>query len=136
LRAWFSRQRNIGVALGPRSGIVDFETDDEAGERWLIELFNGNLPTVPTFQSRKGKHRLFQFRADLPHNGHKGINQGTGKNRVRIADLKLGNGRHRETGKPLGTQSVFPPSVHYTGARYTWTITPNEAEPAKLPDIV
>ncbi len=135
---WFNQYpgSNVGVVLGSCSGIVDFETDDEAGEQWLLELFDGNLPVVPTFQSRKGKHRLFQFRADLPEKGHRGISQGTGKDRVRIADLKLGNGRHRVTGNPLGTQSVFPPSLHTSGCRYTWLVTPDEAAPAKLPDSV
>jgi hypothetical protein len=98
---WFRQfpGTNVGVVLGPHSGIVDFETDDETGEQWLLDLFDGNLPIVPTFQSRKGKHRLFQFRADLPQKGHKGINDGQGEGRVRIADLKLGNGTHRVTGK-------------------------------------
>jgi hypothetical protein len=35
-----------------------------------------------------------------------------------------------------GQLSVFPPSLHHTGAVRAWTITPEQAEPADIPDAL
>jgi len=56
----------VGVLLGPRSGIIDLEADSPEAEDAIWELFDGEIPSVPTFQSSRGKHRLFAWSDDLP----------------------------------------------------------------------
>lgn len=119
---WFTKwpESNIGVLLGPSSGIVDFETDSDEGERKLADWFGGVIPPTPIFSSGKGKHRLFRWRDDFPAQAN--IPMGWG-------DLKLGSG-------DLGSQSVFPPSRHHSGKQYRWLIHPDEISPAVITDEV
>lgn len=141
---WFEPwpDANIGVAMGPRSGIIDIETDCDEGEEWLADLWEGKAPATATFRSGRvgggGLHRLYQFRADLPLLGNKKIILGTkqGGDYRHIADLKLGNGVDEVTGQPKGSQSIFPPSMHSSGHRYKWVISPEDSPPAALPDWV
>ena len=45
-RWWSERpESNLGVQLGERSGIIDFEGDDPRSEAELLELFGGEIPT-------------------------------------------------------------------------------------------
>lgn len=142
--SWFEPwpDANLGVAMGPLSGIIDIETDCEEGEDWLAELWDGNAPATATFRSGRigggGVHRLYKFRADLPALGNKAIALGSKreKNLRHIADLKLGNGIDEETGKPKGSQSIFPPSMHSSGRAYEWIIAPDDSPPASIPDWV
>jgi len=113
---------NVGIRLGESSGIIDIECDSPAAEETLLRLFGGNPPVTPTFSAKRGKHRLFKWRADLP---------APDKAVFKFAELEFrtGNG-----GK--GAQSVFPPSIHSSGVEYTWLVHPDECDPAELTDEV
>jgi len=110
---------NVGVQLGPRSGIIDVECDSEEAERELGALLGDDAPVVPTFQGKRGKHRLFRYQADLPCPDKAVF-------KFRGIEFRTGNG-----GK--GAQSLFPPSVHPDGPVYTWLVSPDGADPAPFP---
>lgn len=122
--AWWEQwpQANVGVQLGRRSGIIDIECDTKQAEKELIELFGGEVPICPTYQSSRGKHRIFQWCSDLPG----GASEHAGE-----VELRLGNG-------DLGAQSVFPPSIHWSGKKIKWvqSLSTSEIEPPPLPAAV
>lgn len=120
IEAWWERwpSSNVGVVLGPASGIVDLECDDPAAEARLLAAAGGEWPIGPTFASGRGKHRLFKWDSRLPARGTIPLLG---------ADLKLGaDGR--------GAQSVFPPSLHWGGRRYAWLLAPDESDIPHLPE--
>jgi hypothetical protein len=119
---WFESwpTSNLGVQLGPTSGIVDFESDNDDGERLIAEMFGGEIPVCPIFTSGRGKHRLFRWRDDLPRQANLPLG---------CADLKLG-------ANDAGSQSIFPPSMHASGKQYEWLIPPSEVDPPEIPDCV
>ena len=122
--AWWEEwpQANVGVLLGRRSGIIDIECDTKLAEKELIELFGGEVPVCPTYRSSRGKHRIFQWRSDLP---------GGACDHAGEVELRLGNDNR-------GAQSVFPPSIHWTGKEIKWVpgLWPSEVEPLPLSDAV
>jgi len=123
IQNWWSRwaDSNVGVHMGRESGLVDFECDSAEAEQTLLRLFDGNIPVVPTYQSKRGKHRLFRWRPDLPNPDKARFSIGT-------LDVLTGNGEQ-------GQQSVFPPSVRLD-AEYRWLITPDECDPGEITDEV
>lgn len=114
---------NLGVLLGPKSGLIDAECDDDEQERALAELFGGEFPLTPSFLAGRGKHRLFKFREDFPMSDDKGI----------VYINKVG---FRTGGGGKAAQSVFPPSIHPSGKQYRWVIHPTACEIAEIPDEV
>src|SRR6185437_1671319 len=66
--AWWGQwpDANVGVKLGPDSGIVDVECDSPVAEQLLLKLFANDRPVTPTSQPSRGKPRLFRWRPDLP----------------------------------------------------------------------
>ena len=122
---------NVGVQMGPASRLVDIECDSPEAEQTYLQLFGDEGPPVtPTYMAKRGKHRLFRFRDDLPR-----------KSNITIGDLEIRTGAgvpqngHTESGQ----QSVFPPSVRHTAdgvVTYLWLVTPDEADPAEIPDSV
>jgi hypothetical protein len=96
---------NVGVQLGPRSGIIDVECDSPEAERALAELLGADYPVVPTFVGKRGNHRLFRWAPHLPCPDKAVFH-------FRAIEFRTGNG-----GK--GAQSLFPPSVHPDGPVYT-----------------
>lgn len=119
---WWQKwpKANVGIRLGEMSCLIDIETDDPAGDADLIRLFDGDPPVCPTFTSTRGKHRLFKWREDLP--GGAVVHFGK-------LEVRTGNGG-------LGAQSVFPPSIHPSGAVYTWLVPLDEVKPPPLPTEV
>lgn len=120
---WEGRpDHNIGLLLGPKSGVIDVECDGEGAEEKLLELFDGEIPACPTWSSSRGKHRLFKWSDRLPVQD---------KNNFKIGNLEFrtGNGG-------MAAQSVMPPSVHPSGEQYKWDITPEDAEPPEIPSSV
>lgn len=114
---------NLGVKLGPDSGIIDIECDSAEEERELTALFGPEgFPVTPTFQSSRGRHRLFRWRTGLPEPTKAVIKCGG------IA-IRTGNG-------DKGAQSVFPPSLHPSGVEYRWLLDPTDTPIAELPDAV
>lgn len=94
----------LGVQLGQRSNLIDFDCDSPEAEETFQRLFGGEI-TTPSFLSTRGKHRLFKWTDKLP--------QGSIKITVDGLEIRLGNGNK-------GCQTVFPPS----GSR-NWTVEPS-----------
>jgi len=111
---------NVGIKLGKDSGILDIETDSDEQEKRLAEIFEGVFPVTPTAASARGKHRLFLYRGDLPL-GAITLLDGIG--------FRIGN-------NDKGAMSVMPPSMHPTGVEYAWLVSPDDCDPAPLPDCV
>jgi hypothetical protein len=114
-----SAKWNLGVQLGPRSGIIDVECDSAKAEQELALLLGDDAPVVPTFRGKRGKHRLFLHTPNLPRPDKAVF-------KFRGIEFRTGNG-----GK--GAQSLFPPSVHPDGPIYTWLVHPDDAEPVAFP---
>jgi hypothetical protein len=119
---WWDRwpEANVGVQLGPRSRIIDIECDSEEAEQDYQQVFENAgvpLPIVPTFRGARGKHRLFEWREDLPPG----------------AVIHLGNMEVRLGNTDKGAQSVFPPSIHPSGARYEWLVPPDDTPVGHVP---
>jgi hypothetical protein len=114
---WLRAGHNVGLLLGPASGVIDIEFDDEAGRLTLERLGLAGIPT-PTWRSARGEHRLFRWSDRFPAAavGH-----------IDTLELRIG-GR--------AAQSVLPPSVHPTGTTYVWTTSPNAAPIAALPSAL
>jgi hypothetical protein len=109
---------NVGLALG-HGNLIDIEYDDEAG-RLAFEAMRtadgtpfSDLET-PTWSSSRGVHRLYRLHGTMPERGW----------------VKRGGLEIRLGGKPA--QSVLPPSIHPSGCRYTWLISPQQCDPAML----
>jgi hypothetical protein len=122
IEEWWTRwpKGNVGIRLGAGSRLIDIECDSEPAEQELLKLFDGNPPVCPTFKAHRGKHRLFEWRGDLPGG----------------AVLKIGAVEFRTGNDDKGAQSVFPPSVHPEGAIYQWLVGPDDVAPPPLPDEV
>lgn len=50
---------NVGIVLGPVSGLVGVDVDGEEGERILGELSGGDLPRTLTFTTGRGRRLLY-----------------------------------------------------------------------------
>jgi hypothetical protein len=95
----------IGVQLGPKSGIIDIECDDEEAEDLFFELMEGLVPQTPTFASTRGTHHLFKWEPGLPVEAKPVF-------KIGALEFRTGNGEK-------AAQTVFPPS----GSR-TWVVAP------------
>jgi len=109
---------NVGVVLGPKSGVVDVECDSDAATASYNELF-GNIKT-PSWQSTRGVHHLFQWDERLAGLGSK-LN-------YREVEFRLGADER-------ATQSICPPSV-VEGVKREWIARPDECDVAPLPPSV
>lgn len=121
IAGWFTGEQpvNIGLLLGPRSGVVDVELDGpEAKEAW-DSLGLGEIWT-PTYTAGRGPHRLFKWDEGLPAVAVK---------KVMGIEVRLGNGSR-------AAQSVMPPSTHHTGKKYEWIegMAPDDVELQPLPE--
>ncbi|HID22483.1 MAG TPA: hypothetical protein EYP14_08785, partial [Planctomycetaceae bacterium] len=101
-----------GLLLGPRSGVIDIEEDGADAAICYGELVGGDPPVTPTWQSRRGKHRLFAWHPALARCKAK-VDLGAG------LEARIGHDR---------AQSVLPPA----GGR-RWLVRPDEVDPAPLP---
>lgn len=117
------RKPGIGVILGPKSGVIDIEADSPEQEAAVAELFAGcDVPVTPTYQSKRGKHRLFKW-DDTLHNAGKATVDFCGSNGAKLG-IRIGaNGK--------AEQSVIPPSPGRT-----WLVSPDESDFAELPELV
>jgi hypothetical protein len=119
--SWFEAGTpvNIGLLLGPASGVVDVELDgDDAKAAWAA-LGLGEIWT-PTYTAGRGPHRLFRWDEGLP---------ATAVRKVNGIEVRIGNGG-------AAAQSVIPPSVHHTGKIYEWVpgMSPDDVELQPLPE--
>jgi hypothetical protein len=111
---WIAAGDNVGLLLGPESGVVDVEYDDEAGRDQLSDFGVLDLPT-PTWRSARGEHRLFLWEPWMPQS----------------AVVKTGWLELRIGGR--AAQSVLPPSRHPDGVAYEWITSPAEVGIAHFP---
>jgi len=110
---------NVGVLLGPATGIIDVECDGEAATSHYAELF-GDIKT-PCWSSKRGVHHLFRYDVRLAE-----IDSATKKLPTGL-EFRLGNGKQ--------AQSIIPPSI-VDGVRREWVTSMDECEPAALPEHV
>lgn len=117
VRVWWRwwRHANVGIATGPRSGVLVLDVDPRNGgdaSLAALEVQHGALPaTVRARTGSGGAHILFAWPAGVE----------------RLAG-KLGQGLDV---KGAGGYIVVSPSLHASGGRYAWT-TPR-AELAPVP---
>lgn len=111
---WLAAGDNVGLLLGPESGVVDVEYDDEAGREQLSDFGVLDLPT-PTWRSARGEHRLFRWEPWMPQS----------------AVVKTGWLELRIGGR--AAQSVLPPSRHPDGVAYEWITSPADVAIAGFP---
>jgi hypothetical protein len=111
---WLAAGSNVGILLGPMSGVVDVEYDSPDGLEELAAYGITDLAT-PTWRSARGEHRLFRWEPWMPP----------------TAVVKLGAIEIRIGGR--AAQSVLPPSIHPTGVAYEWTTSPAEVGIAHFP---
>lgn len=120
IASWFESGKpvNIGLMLGPSSGVIDVELDGDSAKAAWEDLRLGEIWT-PTYTSGRGPHRLFRWSDDLP--------------RVGVAKPL---GIEVRIGAETAIQSVLPPSRHHTGAHYEWVdgLSPDDVELAEVPD--
>lgn len=123
LEQWLAQHpdANFGVLLGPTSGIIDVEYDDEQGEQIIEEYAAESGVKTPTYRSSKSIHRLYRYEDKFELEGAKFGAFGT--------EWRFGQD---------SAQSVVPPSVHESGVRYQWLdgLSPRDVEPAQLPETM
>lgn len=112
--AWLQTWSNVGLLLGPASGIVDVEYDEPEGLDQLAAYGITDLAT-PTWRSARGEHRLFRWEPWMPP----------------AAVIKLDAIEIRIGGR--AAQSVLPPSIHPDGTTYRWTTSPADVPIAPFP---
>jgi hypothetical protein len=113
---------NVGIVLGKDSGIIDIEGDGPESDKAMVELFGGDPPPAPTYKSKRGLHRLFRYRDDLPDGAVVHLPAGL--------EVRTGNGRR--------AQSAAPPSFHKDGVGYEWLpgCSIDDLDPPELSDDV
>ena len=125
IASWFEDDPrfNIGLPLGPSSGVIDTEWDDEKSFATAKRFGLLNIPT-PGFVSSRGGHRLWKMDKRL-------IDISKGVKKIDGLEVRFGGG-----GKM--TQSIIPPSVHHTGKKYAWEPgrSPDEVELATMPEAL
>ncbi|MFO0906798.1 MAG: PriCT-2 domain-containing protein [Isosphaeraceae bacterium] len=111
------RASNVGVCLGPSSGIMALDFDDD-----VDGLHAGILAVVP--DSPVKKRGAKGFTAFYRYNGQR--SQGFSVQGQRVLDI-LSEGR----------QTVLPPSLHPAGGAYQWvtSLTLADVTPEQLPEI-
>jgi hypothetical protein len=112
--AWLAARSNVGLLLGPLSGVVDVEYDNPAGRDQLSAFGVLDLPT-PTWRSARGEHRLFRWEPWMPTTAV-----------VQADDLEIRIGGR-------AAQSVLPPSIHPDGQPYEWIVPPGSVAIAAFP---
>jgi hypothetical protein len=122
VRGWWRLKpnSNVGVALGPVSGLVRVDVEGEEGERRLAELSKGDLPPTWEFTSGKGRGLLYRIPEGVE---------------LRTTYEKPGEGQEVRF-QAKGAQTVLPPSRHPSGRLYQWLPGrgPDDVDAAIMPD--
>lgn len=110
--------RNVGIALGRESGVIDFENDTDGSDQ-VFRLIFGEAYT-PTFRSARGLHRLFRWRPGLED----------------LAAGYYGEIEVRGGSPTAGAQSIGPGSTHHTGLKIEWLpgLSPDDVPLADISD--
>ena len=117
--AWFRRwpDANVGVVTGSRSGLVVLEVDARHGGLDSLAQAvaeHGVLPRGPELVTAGGGLHFYFRHPGLALHNRVGLRPGI--------DLRADGGC-----------VVAPPSLHASGQRYRWTVSPQEASLADLP---
>jgi hypothetical protein len=114
VKKWFAG--NLGAALGAH---LRLDVEGPLGEAELARQSGGTLPETWEFTSGRGRGLLFAVPEGVElRTTHKPLAVGQ--------ELRL---------QGLGAQTVLPPSLHYSGRRYTWLPgrAPGEIPAAEAP---
>lgn len=108
IRVWWDKNPflNVGLALGPVSGLVGIDVDDEDGDTLLAELAGGDLPETLEYTTGKGRRLLYR----LPP-GVVVVSQAFKRPGTEIEILRF---------MGQGGQVVLPPSTHPNKSLYRW----------------
>jgi hypothetical protein len=109
VEGWLRAGYNVGLLLGPESGVIDVESDTPEGEDLAHHLGLDRVDGAgftPTWSSERGVHRLYRWEPWMPT----------------AATIDLGGLEARIGGR--AAQSVLPPSIHPSGLAYRWEIRP------------
>ena len=115
------RTLNIALVLN-QSPWIDVECDSPEAEKALTAMFGGEISPTPSWESQRGKHRLFCRPPGLPNKA---------KLEIDGVEFRIGNGK--------GALSMLPPSRHpETRKRYRWLagLSLDDVEPAELPPAI
>jgi hypothetical protein len=115
-----NRHQNVGIILGPVSGLIAIDIDGSAGEQQLLELSGGDLPATLEFTTPEcGRCLLYRW-PDTGATLRTFPAEGPGAT-VRIL--------------ARGSLAIMPPSRHQCGGTYAWVPghRPGEIEPAPCP---
>ncbi len=118
---------NLGLALGPVSGLVRVDADGPNGEAALARMSGGDLPPTLEFRSGRpdgtGRGLLYATISGVPL-----------RTTFKREDELVGELRFQAQ----GAQTVLPPSRHWQGPLYTWLPghSPGEIQAAPMPDWV
>jgi hypothetical protein len=121
----FSSDSNIAVVLGPSSGIMDIEPDDEEASLVIEALVRQTGVRTLAYKSSRGIHRLYRWCEALTVLGDSNPTIGKLECRLGLEDK--------------GRYSLVPPSIHdKTGQFYEWLpgCSPWEVAPAVLPENI
>ncbi|QEG35159.1 bifunctional DNA primase/polymerase [Bythopirellula goksoeyrii] len=115
----------IGLIMGPRSGIIDSETDGPDEEEAEAHLFRGcHTPITAAYKSPRGGHTLWKYDPRLEVLGKASYT------------YKAPNGKHVTIRLGLGakaSQSIIPPSA---GREWLPGVSPDECDIQPLPELV
>jgi hypothetical protein len=127
IRGWWKQipASNVGIALGPVSGLVRVDVDGPEAERELQRLSSGELPESLKFTG--GRPESYGLLYAIPS----GV---TLKTTPKPGGIALADGELRLQAK--GSQTVLPPSRHPSGRRYRWVEghAPDDMEATPMPE--
>ena len=125
IASWFEGDKpwNIGLPLGPASGVVDTEWDDDDSLATAKKFGLVDAKTLG-YTSNRGGHRLWLLDERLIT--------------VPKAVKKIGGMEVRFGGGGKQTQSILPPSLHHSGVTYSWDAgrSPDDIEIARMPEAL
>lgn len=112
IRGWWEKwpDARIGLATGSISGVIVLDIDDEKGEEFLK---GKELPPTCCARTPRGRHLYFEYPGFYVHNYAK----------VNGLDIKGDRG-----------YVILPPSSHHAGKEYEWVISPEQEDPAGMPE--
>jgi putative DNA primase/helicase len=114
-------QLNVGMCLGPVSGLVGIDVDGPGGADELAKRSAGDLPKTLEFVTGSGGRRLLY---KIPRGA---VLKTTAQKKGEKEELRL---------QARGSQTVMPPSRHHSGGVYAWKPghSPKDIEAAMAPD--
>jgi hypothetical protein len=119
VKDWFAKYpiSNLGMALGPVSGVIRIDVEGLAGEQLLRERSGGDLP--PTLEFRSGRR----------DGTGRGVLYAIPPGAVLRTTIERAGVKSELRFQARGAQTVLPPSRHPDGDLYVWT--PGHAPPER-----